>query len=80
MSDTTQAAVDHSAPSENQTYGANNGGEPETLIIGGVDVEDAMFLGKRKVQQFLDRIAFYPGKRWAAFFIMLSFFLLRMYQ
>ena len=55
------------------------GEEPETLKIGGVDVEDAMFLAKRRLQNFLDKIQFFPGRRWMAFTFMLVFFLFRMY-
>ena len=48
-------------------------------MIGGVDMEDAMFVAKRKMQIFLDRISFYPGRRWLAFSVTLAFFLTRMY-
>ena len=48
-------------------------------MIGGVDVEDALFVAKRKMQIFMDRISFYPGRRWAAFALVLAFFLTRMY-
>ena len=48
--------------------------------MGGVDIEDAMFVAKRKAQILTDKIAFYPGRRWMAFSIILIFFLVRMYQ
>ena len=39
-------AKDPSAPSK---HGSSLGEEPESVKIGGVDVEDAMFLAKRRV-------------------------------
>lgn len=39
-----------------------------------------MFVAKRRMQIFTDRISFYPGRRWMSFSIMLIFFLFRMYQ
>ena len=42
-------------------------------------MEDAMFVAKRKIQIFMDKISFYPGRRWACFSITLVFFLTRMY-
>ena len=53
--------------------------EKSGLIVGGVDLEDVHFVMKRKLQIFSDNISFYPGRRWAAFGIMLSIFLMRMY-
>ena len=66
-------AVDHGVGDNGQD------GDIKGVVIGGVDVEDAMFVAKRKMQIFLDRIAFYPGRRWACFFGFLFFFLTRMY-
>ena len=42
-------------------------------------MEDAMFVAKRKMQIFLDKISFYPGRRWLCFALALAFFLTRMY-
>ena len=72
--------MDHDgAAKSGSTNSASDGGGDESLIIGGVDMEDAMFVAKRKIQIFLDRISFYPGRRWAAFAVLLAFFLTRMY-
>ena len=68
------AAVDHTEPQKGGEQG------DESMVIGGIDVEDLMFLAKRKTQVFLDKISFYPGRRWIAFTVVLAFFLLRMYM
>ena len=67
---------------EDQSNSNNIGGASPGdagLVVGGVDMEDAMFVAKRKMQIFLDRISFYPGRRWLAFSVALAFFLTRMY-
>ena len=78
--ETPAGAVDHNDASAAASLGGPHAtGEPTPLIIGGVDVEDAMFVAKRKMQNFLDKIAFYPGRRWCCFAFGLVFFLTRMY-
>ena len=78
--ETPAGAVDHNDASAAASLGGPHAtGEPTPLIIGGVDVEDAMFVAKRKMQNFLDKIAFYPGRRWCGFTFGLIFFLTRMY-
>ena len=72
-------AVDHSDPAASSSLGGLDSNEPKPVIIGGVDIEDAMFVAKRKSQIFLDKISFYPGRRWACFTFFLLFFLMRMY-
>ena len=71
------------SPHSENPSGSNNigGAAPGDagLVIGGVDMEDAMFVAKRKMQIFLDRISFYPGRRWLSFSVVLAFFLTRMY-
>ena len=67
---------------EDQSNSNNIGGASPGdagLVIGGVDMEDTMFIAKRKMQIFLDRVSFYPGRRWLAFSVTLAFFLTRMY-
>ena len=73
----TPAAVDHTEAKP--SGGAAGLGDPQSLIIGGVDIEDLMFVAKRKTQVILDKLSFYPGRRWCAFSFMLLFFLTRMY-
>ena len=53
--------------------------DPKQFMVNGVDIEDQMFVAKRRIQQTLDKLAFYPQRRWAALVVMLSFFFLRMY-
>ena len=43
------------------------------------DLEDIIFIAKRKIQAYTDRVSPYLKERWIAFTIVLSFFLLRMY-
>ena len=59
--------------------GKDDNEESKPLIIGGVDIEDAMFVYQRKMQALMDKLAFYPGRRWAAVAVTLMFFLVRMY-
>ena len=42
--DQSLGAVDHGAGDD------GSAGEPKAVVIGGVDVEDAMFVAKRKSQ------------------------------
>ena len=76
MTQEAGAAVDHHAAGGSSVLGDEPKGG---LVIGGVDLEDAHFVAKRRLQIFLDKISFYPGRRWAAFGVALSIFLLRIY-
>lgn len=44
-----------------------------------LDLDDAKFIAKRKLQVLLDRLNPHKAQRWAAFALVLSVFLIRVY-
>ena len=48
-SDAPVSAVDHTEPQVEGNGGIAGMGDPNSLVIAGIDVEDIMFVAKRKV-------------------------------